>query len=87
MNLVALRLPQEVDTSTTTGSLEGIGPILGKLAKQKRKKQTDLAKSCGISRISINRFFRGKSEIRATDLTRLLTELGIDLEMLIRQQI
>lgn len=80
MNLVALRLPE----TSVESEVEGIGPSLGRLAKLKRKKQTDLAKSCGISRISINRFFRGKSEIRASDLIKLLSELGIDLEQMIQ---
>tara|TARA_Y100001933_G_C18948621_1_gene542710 strand:- start:751 stop:918 length:168 start_codon:yes stop_codon:yes gene_type:complete len=50
-------------------------------------KQTEIGKSAGISRISINRFFRGKSEVRASDLVEVLRLLGIDVEGQIREKL
>lgn len=83
MNLIALKLPEPMEQETETS----LGPMLGKLAKKLRVKQTDLARKSKISRISVNRFFRGKSEVRASDLVVLLSHLGIDLEEQIRQKI
>lgn len=75
MNVVALKIPE------LSGSNEekALGELIGKLAKKKKIKQTDLAEKSKISRISVNRFFRGKSEVRATDLVNLLDLLGIDV--------
>ncbi len=56
-----------------------LGQQLSVLANLKGVSQVSLAKNCGISRISINRFFRGRSELKANDLLRLLTLLGIDI--------
>jgi hypothetical protein len=56
-----------------------IGPKVALLASKLRVKQTEIAEGCGISRISVNRFFRGRSEIRASDLVKVLETLGIDL--------
>ncbi len=81
MNLVVLRLPEQNDETQSS-----LGPMLGKLAKKLRVKQTDLAQKAQISRISVNRFFRGRSEVRASDLVTLLSHLGIDLEEQIRQK-
>ena len=57
-----------------------IGPRVAQLASRMKVKQTRIAQDCEISRISVNRFFRGRSEIRATDLVNVLKVLGIDLE-------
>jgi transcriptional regulator with XRE-family HTH domain len=53
--------------------------MLSVLAAAKGVKQTALAKSCNLSRVSINRFFRGKSFIGGRELVQILHALGIDL--------
>jgi transcriptional regulator with XRE-family HTH domain len=57
-----------------------IGPRVAQLANRMKVKQTRIAQDCEISRISVNRFFRGRSEIRASDLVNVLKVLGINLE-------
>lgn len=87
MNLVALQFPERVEEEQVETQTTSLGPMLGRLAKRMRVKQTDLARKTQISRISVNRFFRGKSEVRASDLVQVLKELGIDLEAQIRQKL
>ena len=50
------------------------------LAKQKGLKQSDLAHHCAVSRVTINRFFNDRSELRASDFCKLLEALGVNLE-------
>lgn len=57
-----------------------LGLQVAQLANRLKVKQTRIAQDCEISRISVNRFFRGRSEIRATDLVNVLKVLGIDLQ-------
>lgn len=57
------------------------------LAKSKGISQSELAEQIDISRVSINRFFKGKSSIRTKDLIQLLRVLDIDLEEVIEQQL
>lgn len=64
-----------------------LGQQLSVLATIKGVSQVDLARQCRISRISINRFFRGRSELKAGDLLRLLTILGIDIQSKIEQEL
>lgn len=64
-----------------------IGPRVAQLANRMKVKQTRIAQDCEISRISVNRFFRGRSEIRATDLVNVLKVLGIDLEQEIQKKL
>lgn len=64
-----------------------IGPRVAELASRMKVKQTRIAHDCEISRISVNRFFRGRSEIRATDLVNVLKVLGIDLEQEISRRL
>jgi predicted XRE-type DNA-binding protein len=67
---------------STGGKMENtkLGQQVAQLANQLKVKQTRIAQDCEISRISVNRFFRGRSEIRATDLVNVLKVLGIDLQ-------
>lgn len=67
--------------------LDLIGPQVAQLANRMKVKQTRIAQDCEISRISVNRFFRGRSEIRATDLVNVLKVLGIDLEHEIQRRL
>ncbi len=64
-----------------------LGQQLSVLANIKGVSQVALARECNISRISINRFFRGRSELKAGDLLRLLTLLGIDIQREIEQHL
>lgn len=64
-----------------------VGRKLAVLARLKGLSQGRLAQACGISRVSVNRFFCGKSELRASDLSQILESLGIDLEDLIDRQL
>lgn len=82
--IIAFRLPA---LGAQESAEEGLGRLLGRLAKKKKVKQTDLAHKTNISRISINRFFRGKSEVRASDLVQILLHLGIDLEGQIQEDL
>jgi transcriptional regulator with XRE-family HTH domain len=61
----------------------GLGRKLAVLAKLKGLTQEEIAQQCEISRISVNRFFRQHTEIRARDLNTLLQTLGINLETLV----
>lgn len=61
----------------------GLGQRLSLLAKLKGMTQEEIAQSCSISRISVNRFFRQRTEIRASDFSSLLATLGIDLDSVI----
>lgn len=60
-----------------------LGRKLAILAKLKGFTQEQIAKSCSMSRISVNRFFRSHTEIRASDLGSVLATLGINLESMI----
>lgn len=60
-----------------------IGVRLATMAAMAGKKQTDLATKCGVSRLTIHRFFKGHSELKATDFIRLISLLGINLENVI----
>ncbi|NCN41512.1 helix-turn-helix transcriptional regulator [bacterium] len=81
MNLVALRIAEDEE------NISPLGPLVGKLSKKLKVKQTDLAKKTEISRISVNRFFRGKSEVRASDLVQILELMGIDVEAQIYEKL
>ncbi len=65
----------------------GLGKKLAILAKLKGLTQEQIAKRCTMSRISVNRFFRQHTEIRAGDLSSLLETLGINLDQLIDRAI
>lgn len=64
-----------------------LGRQLSTLADLRGISQVDLAKRCGISRISINRFFRGRSELKAGDLLRLMGVLGVDVAAAITNEL
>lgn len=64
-----------------------LGERLSVLANLMKLSQGKLAQTCKISRISVNRFFKGHSEIRASDFVSMLEQLGIDIESLIEQRI
>ena len=53
---------------------------LSMLAKSKGMTQKRLAELCGLSRITIHRFFNGHTELKCNDFTQLLRLLGIDVE-------
>jgi len=60
-----------------------LGRKLAILAKLQGLTQEQIARACSMSRISVNRFFRSHTEIRAGDLGALLGTLGINLNQLI----
>lgn len=64
-----------------------LGKKLAILTKLQGITQEQMAKSCAMSRISINRFFKSHTEIRASDLGALLSTLGINLDQLIDRAI
>ncbi len=68
------------NTNTISQEDTQIGLRVAQLANRLKVKQTRIAQDCEISRISVNRFFRGRSEIRASDLVNVLKVLGIDLQ-------
>ena len=67
--------------------LDQVGARLAVLAKISGLTQEEVAKRCRISRITINRFFRGKTEIRSGDLVQLLGLFGIDLLKMVDDRI
>ncbi len=71
---------EETTTIIQETTEQQIGLRVAQLANRMKVKQTRIAQDCEISRISVNRFFRGRSEIRASDLVNVLKVLGIDLQ-------
>jgi len=55
-----------------------LGPKIKAYALGKKISQVELSKRVGISRIALNRFFCGKSEILAQDLMNMFKELGVE---------
>lgn len=74
-------------TNFQTQQESDIGEKLATLAKSKGLSQGKLAEKIDVSRVSINRFFKGKSSIRTRDLVLLLKVLDIDLEEMISQKL
>jgi transcriptional regulator with XRE-family HTH domain len=72
-----------MEVATETASEPGLGQRLSLLAKLRGQTQENIASHCKISRISVNRFFRERTEIRAGDFRMLLKVLGIDLDAII----
>jgi hypothetical protein len=64
-----------------------LGHRVGKLARIMRKAQELVARDAGISRISVNRFFRGHSCVDAEKFVEILWSLGIDVDLLIENKI
>lgn len=77
----------QIGFSEPSEDTDPIGLQVAELAQRMKIKQTRIAQSCEISRISVNRFFRGRSEIRASDLVNVLKLLGIDLEQEIHRRL
>lgn len=78
---------QNANSQSKESSDLSLGQKLAVLAKLKGLTQEQIAKKCTMSRISVNRFFRSHTEIRAGDLGALLNTLGIDLEEIIDKAI
>lgn len=60
-----------------------IGSRLSVLAKSAGLTQEEIATRLQISRITINRYFKGRTEIRSGDLVKLLGLFGIDIAALL----
>lgn len=67
--------------------LDLIGSRLSILAKGMGLTQDEIAGRLKISRITINRFFKGRTEIRSGDLNQLLQLFGIDIGALLDERI
>lgn len=63
------------------------GSKLSTLVRSLGITQEDLAKKCQISRVTLNRYFRGKTELRSKDLLQILSVLGVDIETKIDQKL
>lgn len=85
--MVAQAQAQGSSHTKSSGQEMSLGKKLAVLAKLKGLTQEQIAKGCTMSRISVNRFFRSHTEIRAGDLGALLNILGINLEQLIDRAI
>ncbi len=59
----------------------------GVLVKTSGKSQTDIAENVAMPVSQLNRFLRGHSSLTSTNLTAVLTELGIDLDEIISSRI
>ena len=64
-----------------------LGHHIALLARASGLTQTEISEQCKISRVSLNRFFRGQSELRAVDLARVLLFLGIDLGAIVKSRL
>lgn len=62
------------------GKHRNIGIKLSIIAKSKGLTQNEIALRCGVSRISIHRFFNGRTELKASDLFNVLDVLGISID-------
>ncbi|MEQ1664385.1 MAG: helix-turn-helix transcriptional regulator [Bdellovibrionales bacterium] len=78
-----ISLESGAEAAKISAQAVSLGKKLAVLAKLQGLTQEHIAKTCSISRISVNRFFRSHTEIRAGDLGALLDTLGIDLNQLI----
>ncbi len=67
--------------------LDQVGSRLAVLSKSAGLTQEEIAKRCQISRITINRFFKGRTEIRSGDLVQLLSLFGIDILAILDEKI
>ncbi|MCH2534060.1 MAG: helix-turn-helix domain-containing protein [Bdellovibrionales bacterium] len=57
-----------------------IGLKLAMIAKSKGFTQKQIAEKCGLSRITIHRYFNGKTDLRSHEMVKVLKILGIDVE-------
>lgn len=57
-----------------------IGIKLAMIAKSKGFTQKQIAEKCGLSRITIHRYFNGKTDLRSHEMVKVLKILGIDVE-------
>ena len=57
-----------------------LGYKVSLLAKSRGMTQAEIAEHCGVSRITVQRFFSGKTEIRSGDLNKILKLLNINLD-------
>ncbi len=64
-----------------------IGESISLLARKKNITQGQIAAATGLSRISINRFFRGHTHVGADDFLLILKCLDIDLVKYITESI
>ncbi len=64
-----------------------IGNNLKVLAKLRGITQEEIAKQCEISRISVNRFFAGHTQVRAEDFIAILRIFGIDVPKIVEKQL
>ena len=62
-----------------------VGIKLSHIAKAKGISQQKIADTCKISRISVHRFFKGQTELKATDFMHLLETLGISIDYKINE--
>ncbi|MBT4761694.1 MAG: helix-turn-helix transcriptional regulator [Bdellovibrionaceae bacterium] len=62
-----------------------VGVKLSHVAKAKGISQQKIADHCQISRISVHRFFKGQTELKATDFMNLLSTLGISIDYKINE--
>jgi DNA-binding phage protein len=64
-----------------------IGIAIAHIARSKKITQTSIAKSCGISRVCLHRFFTGKTEVKATTFLNILEVLGLEFRKQIHHEI
>ncbi len=62
-----------------------VGIKLSHIAKANGISQQKIADICQISRISVHRFFKGQTELKATDFMNLLDTLGISIDYKINE--
>ena len=64
-----------------------VGITLGLIAKKKRLSQGKIAEEVKISRISVNRFFCGHTQLRASDFVNVCLVLGIDINNRLKEEL
>lgn len=57
-----------------------LGEKVAILARLKSKRQQELADNSGKSRVSINRYFNGRTDMSSRDFAKILKSLDINIE-------
>ena len=88
--LVTVEINEPILDAGSNGESEKnltIGPKLSMIAKAKGLTQSEIAKKCNISRLSVHRFFNGRTELKASDLMSVLRVLDIPVDEEIDQSL
>lgn len=66
---------------------KAFGRKVSLLMKALDKNQTQVADTAELSRVSLNRFLRGQSELRLSDFVRMMQILGVDIDKVVADRL